>query len=147
MSDVAAAEPMAPDTLVAYAQDGRCWAAVDSRDQAVGFVVVDLVDGCAHVEQISVHPEHQGRGLARRLLKTVDLWATERGLPATTLTTFTAVPWNQPLYEHLGFVVLDEAQLSPGLRKVRDAETSHGLDPRLRVCMQRTISPTAVRDA
>jgi hypothetical protein len=46
------------------------------------------------------------------------------------------VAWNRPLYEHLGFRVLDEQELGPELRVVRDRETADGLDPDVRVCMR-----------
>lgn len=140
MPDIAAAEPMVIQTLVAYAHAGHSWVAVDDEDRSVGYVVIDIIDGCAHVEQVSVDPEYQGRGLGRALLGEVEDWAAERGMTALTLTTFSQVPWNRPLYEHLGFVALDEADLSLGLRAVRDAETDHGLDPATRVCMRRPVA-------
>ncbi|MDA8312761.1 MAG: GNAT family N-acetyltransferase [Actinomycetota bacterium] len=139
MADIADAEPMAAATLVAYSQTGRAWVAVDDRDRAVGYVVVDVVDGCAHVEQISVDPDHQGRGLGRALIDEVERWAAARDMPAMTLTTFDHVSWNRPLYEHLGFAVIEDPDLQPGLRAVRDAETEHGLDPATRVCMRRAV--------
>ena len=105
----------------------------------MGYVVVDVVDGCAHVEQVSVRPDHQGTGVGRALLDRVAAWAQARSMPALTLTTFADVPWNRPLYEHLGFRVLAEGELSPGLRAVRDAEAAHGLDPTNRVCMRRDL--------
>lgn len=139
MPDIAAAEPMATDTLLAYARAGRSWVAVDEDDRAVGYVVVDVVDGCAHVEQVSVDPGYQGRGLGRALLDEVTAWARQHGRPAVTLTTFSHIPWNRPLYEHLGFEVLAEGDLAPGLRAVRGSETEHGLDPADRVCMRRSV--------
>ncbi len=33
--------------------------AVDADDQSIGYIVADLVDGNAHVEQVSVLPHHQ----------------------------------------------------------------------------------------
>jgi GNAT superfamily N-acetyltransferase len=141
MTDIADAEPMTTATLVAYAEAGRSWVAVDDRDRAVGYVVVDLIDGCAHVEQISVDPDQQGQGLGRALLDEVGRWAAVRDVTAITLTTFDQVSWNRPLYEHFGFAVVVEADLSPGLRAVRDLETEHGLDPAARVCMRRAIDP------
>ncbi len=139
MAPVADAEPMAANRLARYADDGRSWVAVDEAGDVVGYVVVEPVDGCAHVEQLSVGPEHQGRGLGRRLLEQVDEWARREGLAALTLTTFADVPWNRPLYEHLGFRCLAEAELSPGLVAVREAEADHGLDPSLRVVMRRDL--------
>jgi hypothetical protein len=58
-----------------------------------------------------------------------------------TLTTYRDVAWNRPLYEHLGWFVLAEPDIGPGLRAVRDIEASHGLDPAARVCMRRDVSP------
>ena len=113
--------------------------AVDDDDRPVGYVVVDVVDGCAHVEQLSVAPPHQGRGHARALLGEVERWAAAADLAALTLTTFAAVPWNRPLYEHLGFGVLDDGQVPPGLRALRRAEAAAGLDPGSRVCMRRAL--------
>lgn len=139
MADVAADEPMSTERLAASARAGRSWVATDRRDRAVGYLIVELIDGCAHIEQLSVAPGHQGHGLGRRLIDEVERWAAARGIEAMTLTTFADVPWNRPLYEHLGFRVLGEEELSPGLRAVRAAEADHGLDPELRVCMRRPV--------
>jgi GNAT superfamily N-acetyltransferase len=133
---VADAEPPSAGILAAYARDGRSWVAVDDEDRPVGFVMVEFVDGNAHVEQISVRSEQQGVGIGRSLLTCVESWARERGTNALTLTTFTGVPWNRPWYEHLGFVVMDEHQIGPELRAVRDMETRDGLNPAERVCMR-----------
>lgn len=142
MTDIAEAEPMAIAALVAYSEAGRSWVAVDDQDRAVGYVVVDVIDDAAHVEQISVASDYQGRGLGRALLVEVERWAAGRYMTAMTLTTFDQVPWNRPLYENLGFAVLKESDLQPGLREVRDVETRHGLDPAARVCMRRLIDRT-----
>jgi predicted N-acetyltransferase YhbS len=63
--------------------------------------------------------------------------AGEEGLTGMTLTTFAEVPWNAPYYARLGFRVLAEAELTPGLRAIRAAEAAHGLDRWPRVCMRR----------
>jgi GNAT superfamily N-acetyltransferase len=133
---VADHDPMSLEALAAYIDDGRAWVAVDGGGTPVGYIVVDVVDGAAHVEQVSVRPDHQGSGLGRALLVRVRAWATETGRGALTLTTFTDVPWNRPLYEHLGFRVLRDHEIGPELRSVRDTETAHGLDPATRVCMR-----------
>lgn len=57
-------------------------------------------------------------------------------LLALTLTTFAHVPWNRPLYEHLGFQVLANEEVGPGLRAVMNTEAAHGLDPTTRVAMR-----------
>jgi GNAT superfamily N-acetyltransferase len=140
MEAIADAEPMSVEVLDAYALGGRSWVAVDETDWPVGYVVIDVVDGNAHIEQISVLSDHQGRGVGKDLLDTVRTWAIETGCPAITLTTFIEVPWNYPLYEHLGFVVLPEEELGSALRAVREHEAQAGLDPTKRVCMRKETS-------
>jgi GNAT superfamily N-acetyltransferase len=142
MDRIADSDPMSVEALEEYARNGRSWVAVDDRDRPVGYVVVDVVDGNAHIEQISVLPEYQGRGLGKELLDVVHAWAIEVGRPALTLTTFIHVPWNRPLYEHLGFVVVPEDELGPGLREVREHESRIGLHPSSRVCMRRGVCST-----
>jgi GNAT superfamily N-acetyltransferase len=112
---------------------------VDGRP--VGYVLAEVVDGNAHVEQVSVEPAHQGMGIGRALIEEVRGWARAAGLPALTLTTFRDVPWNGPLYRHLGFGDLDEHEIGPELRAVRDRETAMGLDPAQRVCMGQDVGP------
>ena len=68
-------------------------------------------------------------------------WASENALPAVTLTTFSHVPWNKPLYEHLGFRVLAPEEIGPGPRSLMELEASHGLDRAARVAM--TARPLA----
>jgi len=140
MEEIADGEPMSVEVLDRYALSGRSWVATDEPDWPVGYVVVDVADRNAHVEQISVHPDYQGRGLGKGLLDTVRAWAIETGRPAITLTTFVDVPWNCPLYEHLGFVVLSEHEVGPELRAIQEHETQMGLDPVTRVCMRKQIA-------
>jgi GNAT superfamily N-acetyltransferase len=135
LPDVADDEPLSLDVLTHHTERGRCWVAVDDAGGPIGYVLVDAVDGNAHVEQLTVHPDHQGSGVGRALMERAFEWATEAGMSAVTLTTFSDVPWNAPLYRHLGFRVLRDDELGPGLRAIRDQETAHGLDPARRVCM------------
>lgn len=140
MDDIAGDEGQPPDVLAAYAEAGRSWVAVDG-DRSVGYVIVDVVDGNAHIEQVSVVPEQQGRGVGRALIDRVRAWAVEQGMDAVTLTTFRDVPWNAPLYRHLGFRDLGEDEIGPELAALRDGEAAHGLDPATRVCMRAELAP------
>ena len=135
MPEIAEHEPLPVDERPTY----RAWVAVDDDDQPVAYVLVEEVDGCAHVEQISVHPDVAGQRLGSRLLDTVADWAATTDLVALTLITFRDVPWNRPYYERLGFRVLDDGDLGPGLRAKREAEVAKGLDPTARVCMRRDV--------
>jgi GNAT superfamily N-acetyltransferase len=136
LDPVADAEPATVEDLAGYARAGRSWVAVDEWDRPLGYVIVDVVDDLAHIEQISVRPDRQRAGIGRALIDHVRGWALETGRPALTLTTFSEVAWNRPWYERLGFVVLHDHQIGPDLRAVRDVETRHGLDRAERVCMR-----------
>jgi ribosomal protein S18 acetylase RimI-like enzyme len=140
MPEIAGHEPMGTDTLATYVDDGRAWV-TESDGAVVGYTVVDFIDDAAHIEQISVAPDYQGRGLARALIDEVDAWARARGLSGLTLTTFSEVPWNRPLYEHLGFEVVAEAELSLAMVSLRAEEATYGLDPEIRVAMRRPLAP------
>jgi GNAT superfamily N-acetyltransferase len=146
LPDVADAEPASVEELARRAAEGRSWVAVDGDGCPVGYVLVEVVDGNAHIEQVSVDPAHQGRGVGRTLIEQVRTWAVDGDLPAITLTTFRDVPWNAPLYEHLGFRVLDEEEIGPELRAIRDDEAAQGLDPAQRFCMLRDVRAQSEED-
>jgi GNAT superfamily N-acetyltransferase len=95
-------------------------------DPPVGFVSIDVIDGCAHIDQLSVLRDHGGHGIGRALLDEAVRWARADGLAAVTLTTFRDVPWNAPFYRRVGFEVVDDP--TPGLAAVRTAERAEGLD-------------------
>lgn len=91
-----------------------------------GFARVDEVDGQAHLEQLSVHPDQARRGVGSALVDAVCAWATEQQYDAVTLCTFADVRWNAPFYAKRGFEPIDE--LGPGLRALRATERRYGLD-------------------
>jgi len=137
MPEIADDEDFPLEVLEAYRRAGRAWVAVN--DRPVAYLIADPIDGNLHVEQVSVHPDSARRGIGRTLLDHVAGRARADGIPALTLTTFADVPWNAPYYERCGFRCLAEAELTPGLREVRDREAKHGLDRWPRVCMRREL--------
>jgi GNAT superfamily N-acetyltransferase len=141
LADIAAHEPFSIAELEAYAAGGRSWVSTTADDAITGYAVADVLDGCGHLEQVSVRPDHQGHGVGRELVGAVIAWARGSGYPAVTLTTFTDVAWNAPLYAHLGFRTLGDDELGPQLAARRDEETHHGLDPERRVCMRFEVPP------
>ncbi|MGH9105136.1 MAG: GNAT family N-acetyltransferase [Acidimicrobiales bacterium] len=68
LDEVADDEPASIEVLAGYADGGRAWVAVDAHGVPLGYVLVDEVDGAAHIDQVSVTPAHQGRGLGRALI-------------------------------------------------------------------------------
>ncbi|MEU6831289.1 GNAT family N-acetyltransferase [Nocardia beijingensis] len=139
MTAVADDEPPSLATLRQFQQAGRAWVWTDD-DLPIGYLVAGVVDGNAHIEQVSVRPEHARRRIGKRLLDRAARWAAAAGLPALTLTTFTEVPWNGPYYERLGFRYLSAGEETPGLVALRAAERAHGLDRWPRACMRAELS-------
>lgn len=139
MAAIADDDPGSVAELAVYQSAGRAWVAVDDGDRPVAYLVAEVVDGCAHIEQVSVRTSHARRGLGRALVETLAEWAAARGLPALSLTTYEAVPWNAPYYERLGFRVLVDAEIGDELRAIRRAEAARGLDAWPRVAMIRPL--------
>lgn len=137
MDAVADDEPPTERELAAYAAAGRLWTAAGRGGEPVAYLLADVVDGCAHIEQVTVHPGSARRGIGSALVDQLAVWAAAHGLPAVTLTTFADVPWNAPYYARCGFRLLPEPQLAAGLRRIREREAAAGLDRWPRVCMRR----------
>ncbi|MET7800064.1 GNAT family N-acetyltransferase [Streptomyces decoyicus] len=123
--------------LAAYEEPGRT-ATTDRPGRPLGYLLWEPVDGCTHIEQVSVHPQYAHRGIGRALIDR----AEQDGCAAPlTLTTFAEVPWNAPYYARLGFRILGDTELTPGLRVIRAHEAVLGLDRWPRVCMRREPGP------
>ena len=137
MAEVADDELPTLESLRSYQVDGRAWVFADPG--VVAYLTGELVDGAAHVEQVSVHPDAAGRGIGRALIEEYAGWGREHGATAMTLTTFVEVPWNGPYYERCGFRFLADDELTPGLRAIRIAEAEHGLDRWPRAAMRREL--------
>jgi GNAT superfamily N-acetyltransferase len=135
MHDVAEDEPHETGVLEGYVGAGRAWAAEDDGD-VCAYALADVLDGAAHLEQVTVHPDHGRRGIGRDLIEAVAAWAREHGFPALTLLTFRDVPWNGPYYRRLGFVDLADADLEPELAALRAHEAEIGLDVSIRGAMR-----------
>lgn len=139
MAAVADDEPPTITELLAFQNDGRAWVITDDADRPVAYLLLDVVDGNAHVEQVSVHPDHARQGLGKTLLDTAAAWAQQHGLAALTLTTYANVAWNAPYYERLGFRIMAEDQITDGLRRIREHEQARGLATWPRVTMRRPV--------
>ena len=144
MDAVTRYEPTPAERVAQLVDAGQVWVATDDAGSGdgpvVGGILVSVEEGAAHVDQVSVHPAHAGRGHGRALLAAAERWARGRGLPAMTLTTFADVPWNAPYYRRLGFGVVPEAELSPEQRR-RAAQNAAGpLGAWPRVTMRRPLT-------
>ncbi|HTX11008.1 MAG TPA: GNAT family N-acetyltransferase [Solirubrobacteraceae bacterium] len=142
MLEIAAHEPPSAAELEAYVSAGRAWVAVDASDRPVAYLLSDMVDGCAHIEQVSVVPEHARRGIGASLIDRLEADAAAKNQPALTLTTFRDVPWNAPYYARLGFVVLEVTEQGPEMRGLIEREERSIPSDMVRVAMRR---PTVAR--
>jgi len=134
MDKVADDEPLPVEVLATFQLAGRAWVAEDDGE-LVGYILAEIVDRSAHIEQVSVDPGFAGRRIGRQLICTVETWARERNMRSMTLTTYEQVPWNAPYYSRLGFVVLLEEHQLPQLRAIRRDEADRGLDAWPRIAM------------
>jgi len=136
MPEIADHDPLDADELasadalfVATAQDG----------ELVGYAMVELVEGHAHLGQISVLPEHGGQGVGTQLLDAVADWAQGQGHREITLTTFRDLPFNAPLYSKRGYEVVPDSDWTAAIRDLVAGEAEMGLDPAARVVMRRLL--------
>jgi GNAT superfamily N-acetyltransferase len=140
MDTIADDAPPSTTALAVFQAAGRAWVATDDTDDPVAYLLVQVIDASAHIEQVSVHPRAARQGLGHDLIETAACWARQHGLKALTLTTYRDVPWNRPYYERLGFQIVDDADITPGLRRLRAQEAAAGLDQWPRVVMQRSLN-------
>jgi len=108
------------------AELAAAWRVLVSGRPPRGFVRLEILDGCVHLEQLAVHPDHFRRGIGTELVRAALRAAAAAGYRRVTLCTFADVAWNGPFYRALGFA--DVHELTPGLRALRDKEIEIGLD-------------------
>ncbi len=124
----------------ALVESGRIWVA-DVGGRPVGYVLATDLGGHVHLDQLSVRPEHGGRGLGSALVEVVMGWARRSGSHVRApLTTFRDVAWNGPWYERRGFTVDPAAAAEPGLEHVVAWEAEHDFGAP-RVWMRRPVHP------
>jgi GNAT superfamily N-acetyltransferase len=138
LDDIADHDPFDADELAAAVMVFVA-TADDDPQEVVGYAMVELVDDHAHLEQLSVLPDHGGQGIGTQLLDAVADWARSQGHPEVTLTTFREVAFNAPLYAKRGYVVLPEDEWTDALRARVAHEATLGLDPSRRVVMRRDL--------
>jgi GNAT superfamily N-acetyltransferase len=97
---------LAPGTTEAFA---AALVVLAVGDPPVGLCRIDAVGDGAHLEQLSVHPDHGRRGIGRALLRGACEWARAHGYHELTLATYRDIAWNGPFYASEGFVEIGPA--------------------------------------
>lgn len=141
MASVADDEPASAAALTGFINAGMAWVVTDPDDQPIGYIILEELDGRAHIEQVTVHPAYARRGIGAALIDEAARWAAAKGWDELTLTTFADVPWNAPYYSRLGFTLLPEPDWDVGMRRRIAREAEHGLDAWPRVVMKRATRP------
>lgn len=138
--------PTGPKALTTIEELEEAAANLVVGDPPVGCARLVELDGMAHLDQLSVHPNAMRHGLGTALLLGAVAWAAESGYRAITLTTFRDLPFNGPFYARQGFVELTE--LTPGLAAAREHERGMGLDRQsVRIAMHRNLGAAAPTSA
>ncbi len=143
MTYISEHDPPPVEVLERYRRDGRAWVSTDPNDWPVAYLIADRLDGNAHIEQVSVHPDSSRRGIGRSLIDHLEAWAASRGHAALTLTTFAEVPWNGPYYVRCGFTPMAGGEMGPELTARWAEERARGLGSYPRVAMIRPVRPDA----
>ena len=131
--EVVASPPDSVELLVESTRSGRSWVAVVD-DEVVGYVlVVSSTPPLTSSTSASI-PATRDTG-SGSTIEQIKSWARPAGRPAITLATFYEVPWNGPLYEHLGFRVLGESELGPEMLARVEHDVAGGLSPKGQVVM------------
>lgn len=92
----------------------------------VGFAHLVVLDGRAHLEQLSVLPAYAREGVGTALVRATMEEARWAGHDRLSLCTFRDVPFNGPFYRTLGFGEVTD--LEPYQRRLRSTERRLGLD-------------------
>lgn len=124
------------DVLQAAQESGRLWVTTDAEDRVIGYAMIEIVDGLAHLDDLDVHPEHAKQGIGSAILRVVIDWARQEEYSAMTLVTFRHLAWNAPFYEKFGFKEINRASLSAELREMVEDEIAAGLSGKNRLAMQ-----------
>ncbi|OJY64802.1 MAG: hypothetical protein BGP12_03415 [Rhodospirillales bacterium 70-18] len=133
--DWAADGPTLPRRLLADGvRRGLLWVAAGQA--LVGFLVAAPAHGTLYIQELSVVPSYQRRGLGGALVAAVAGHGRAQGYAAVTLTTDCDLPWNRPFYARQGFEMLEGAACPPWLAGRMRTQARHGADPARRCAMR-----------
>lgn len=104
------------ETLFVYREDDEVLGIVvlnESQDEEYGELnwSTSMTDRNIVVHRLAVHPDRQGKGLARKLMDFAEKWAKENKYDAIRLDTFSQNPRNQKFYTNRGYADLGSVYL------------------------------------
>lgn len=137
--DIATDAEMPVALFEAGLQDGLLWVAGDAENHPVAYALAAMIDGTFYLEDISVDPDHQRKGLGDALVATIIDHARFLYCPALVLSTLEAVPWSKALYRKHGFLTADMDRLPSAIADRFAAETELGLPAEGRIVMVKRL--------
>jgi len=96
----------------------------EEEDEVVGVLVLVRTESGMLLDNVAVHPGHQGKGLGRRLIELAESETREQGYAHLDLYTHECMTENLGMYKVLGYLETER-------------RTEHGYN---RVYMQKTLS-------
>lgn len=127
------------ETLRRAQRAGRVWVAIRNSTQTVGFAMISLLDGIAHLDEVGVLPAHGRNGIGTGLVQTAINWAATQGHSALTLVTFRHLAWNAPFYSRLGFAAVAPDSLGEEMQQLLAAEQAAGIRIKSRQVMMKQL--------
>lgn len=120
-------------------EKGCLWAAIKPDNIPVGFALCALMDNLFYLEDISVDPDFQRRGIGDLLLLAIMEHARFLYCSSVILSTLSTAPWSMAFYRKHGFLVADMEKLPKAVRQQFQIETGLGLPAKDRIVMVKRI--------
>jgi ribosomal protein S18 acetylase RimI-like enzyme len=118
-------KPRDARAIVALTKQHNVWV-VEQDHEAVAYVAWrDESPGVAYIEELSVHPKHQRKGIGKRLIEIVRGDASKLGLKVMALRTYASALWAAELYRRAGFVPIDD-DAPETIRRWKEEQSANG---------------------
>jgi GNAT superfamily N-acetyltransferase len=111
----------------------------DPAPEVVGWIRVESTGDEPYINQVCVAPDQQGHRIGSLLLRSAALDARVAGRATMILNTERHIAWNQPLYEHLGWSEVPQAEWTDQMQHQCDYQSAAGLDWSTRVHLRLTL--------
>ncbi len=135
-------DSIAPEVAKASIDRGHLFVAeldIDGQSTVVGWIQLGRCGDECSVEQVSVAPDYQQRGIGRMLMDTATAEAVRAGETTIVLNTQADIVWNRPWYESLGFAVVPRESWTEAMTEATEGQTAAGLDWSTRVHMRKAL--------
>ena len=112
----------------------------ECRSIMAGFALVAPLGKGLHLHELSVHADHQHRGIGRSLLRYILAFARQKAFHNVTLTTYSDIAWNAAFYRSEGFSILQSLNDNPALETILQKEIAAGAKAQTRCAMRHDLA-------